>query len=38
MNDCFNKKNLHNIVVQIVCGVNKCFWNVYVSQPSKGLE
>jgi hypothetical protein len=35
MNDYFNKKRFHNIVMQIVCDVNKRFWNVCVNRPSK---
>jgi len=28
----FSRKKSHNIVLQVVCDVNKIFWNIYVSQ------
>ncbi len=30
--DFFNRKKLHNIVLQAMCDVNKIFWNVCLGQ------
>lgn len=35
MKNFSNKKGFYNIVMQIVCDVNKRFCNICVSQPSK---
>jgi len=31
--DFFNRKKFHNIVLQVVCDVDKIFWNACVGQP-----
>ncbi len=33
IDDFFNRKTFHNIVLQVVCDVDKIFWNVCVDQP-----
>lgn len=34
MNDFYNKKKFHNIVVQVMCNADKIFWNVCVDRPT----
>jgi len=31
--DLFNMKEFHSIVLQVVCDLNKIFWNICVGQP-----
>jgi hypothetical protein len=30
-----NRKKFHSIVLQVVCDVNKIFWNICVGQPKR---
>jgi hypothetical protein len=30
-----NRKKFHNIVLQVVCDVDKIFWNICVGQPRR---
>jgi hypothetical protein len=32
--DFYNHKRSFNVVVQHVCDTNKCFWTIFVRQPS----
>jgi hypothetical protein len=31
--DFFNRKKFHNIMLQVLCDVDKIFWNICASQP-----
>lgn len=35
MNDFYNKKKFHNIVVQVMCNAKNIFWNVCADQPTR---